>query len=65
MSNVTVPTALLELKKSKFACAFVLNLKSVFCSEAFTVSCNGLLAMEIVIMSASKGTANVIFGLAP
>lgn len=30
MCNVTVFTALLQLKMCKLACAFVLNLKSVF-----------------------------------
>ena len=51
MCNVTVSAALIRLKmckeKKKFACAFVLNLKiSVFCAEAVTVSCDGLLAVE-------------------
>lgn len=45
MSNVSVSTALLQLKMCKLACAFVKFEISVFALKLL-VSCDGLLAME-------------------
>lgn len=56
MCNVTVCTALLQLQMCKLACAFVLNLKSVF----LRWSCYSVLRwlaciVRLFFMSASKG----------